>query len=113
MDGIEKSVVHLNNIQMAVGGQAQRSTHWADAFSSSLFKLHQAITGRKNEVAEYAQAIMILAASFEKVESCYSRCQSFPSSSSQCHQRRAKWVWWSREGAGRPRGGGGMNPTSI
>jgi len=60
MEGIEKSVVHLNNMQTAVSGQAARSTHWADAFSSSIFKLHQAIIGRKNEVAEYAQAIMTI-----------------------------------------------------
>jgi tape measure domain-containing protein len=106
MDGIEKSVVHLNNIQMAVGGQAQRSTHWADAFSSSLFKLHQAITGRKNEVAEYAQAIMMLAASFERLKAAtagVSRFRQVPRSAISGGQGG---YGGGREGAGRPRGGG-------
>ena len=67
MEGIQKSIVHLNNMQNQVGGNAQRSTHWADQFSASILKLHQALVGRRNEVAEYAQAVVYLAASFERL----------------------------------------------
>lgn len=106
MEGIEKSVVHLNNIQVAVGGQAQRSTHWADAFSSSLFKLHQAITGRKNEVAEYAQAIMMLAASFERLKAATAGVSRFRQVPRSAISEGQSGYGGNREGAGRPRGGG-------
>lgn len=113
MDGIEKSVVHLNNIQMAVGGQAQRSTHWADAFSSSLFKLHQAITGRKNEVAEYAQAIMMLAASFERLKAATAGVSRFRQVPRSAISEGQNGYGGSREGAGRPRGGGGYESNQY
>lgn len=113
MDGIEKSVVHLNNIQMAVGGQAQRSTHWADAFSSSLFKLHQAITGRKNEVAEYAQAIMMLAASFERLKAATAGVSRFRQVPRSAISEGQSGYGGSREGAGRPRGGGGYESNQY
>jgi hypothetical protein len=81
MDGIEKSVVHLNNMQTAVSGQAERSKHWADSFASSIFKLHQAITGRENEVVKYANAIGLLAINFERLKAAtagISRFLKFP-----------------------------------
>lgn len=109
MDGIEKSVVHLNNMQVAVGRQAQRSTHWADQFSASLLKLHNAIVGRKNEVAEYAQAIMMLAASFERLKAAtagVSRFRQVPSSA--ISQNSGQWGG-SRQGGGR----GGTNDNQY
>lgn len=113
MDGIEKSVVHLNNIQIAVGGQAQRSTHWADAFSSSLFKLHQAITGRKNEVAEYAQAIMMLAASFERLKAATAGVSRFRQVPRSAISEGQGGYGGSREGAGRPRSGNGYESNQY
>lgn len=77
MEGIQKSIVHLNNMQNQVGGNAQRSTHWADQFSASILKLHQALVGRKNEVAEYAQAVVHLAASFERLRAATAGMQRF------------------------------------
>lgn len=77
MEGIQKSIVHLNNMQNQVGGNAQRSTHWADQFSASILKLHQALVGRRNEVAEYAQAVVHLAASFERLRAATAGMQRF------------------------------------
>lgn len=77
MEGIQKSIVHLNNMQNQVGGNARRSTHWADQFSASILKLHQALVGRKNEVAEYAQAVVHLAASFERLRAATAGMQRF------------------------------------
>jgi len=106
MDGIEKSITHLNNMQVAVGGQAERSTHWADAFSSSIFKLHQAITGRKNEIAEYAQAIMLLAANFERLKAATAGVSRFRQVPRSAISEGQGGYGGAREGAGRPRGGG-------
>lgn len=113
MDGIEKSVVHLNNIQVAVSGQAQRSTHWADAFSSSLFKLHQAITGRKNEVAEYAQAIMMLAASFERLKAATAGVSRFRQVPRSAVSEGQGGYGGAREGGGRKGGGNGYEPNQY
>lgn len=77
MEGIQKSIVHLNNMQNQVGGNAQRSTHWADQFSASILKLHQVLVGRRNEVAEYAQAVVHLAASFERLRAATAGMQRF------------------------------------
>jgi tape measure domain-containing protein len=106
MDGIEKSVVHLNNIQMAVGGQAQRSTHWADSFASSIFKLHQAITGRENEVVKYANAIGLLAINFERLKAATAGVSRFRQVPRSAISEGQGGYGGSREGAGRPRGGG-------
>lgn len=106
MEGIEKSVVHLNNMQTAVSGQAERSKHWADSFASSIFKLHQAITGRKNEVAEYAQAIMMLAASFERLKAATAGISRFRQVPRSAISEGQGGYGGAREGTGRPRGGG-------
>ena len=106
MDGIERSIVHLNNMQIAVGGQAQRSTHWADQFSASILKLHQAITGRKNEVAEYAQAIMLLAANFERLKAATAGISRFRQVPSSAISSTGAGYGGAREGAGRPHTGG-------
>ncbi len=113
MDGIEKSVVHLNNIQVAVSGQAQRSTHWADAFSSSLLKLHQAITGRKNEVAEYAQAIMMLAASFERLKAATAGVSRFRQVPRSAISEGQSGYGGAREGSGRKGGGNGYESNQY
>ena len=112
MEGIEKSVVHLNNMQQAVSGQAQRSTHWADSFASSIFKLHQAIQGRKNEVAEYAQAIMMLAASFERLKAATAGISRFRQVPSSAISNTGAGYGGTRTGAGRPRGGGSGNESN-
>lgn len=106
MEGIEKSIVHLNNMQIAVSQQSQRSEHWSDRFAQSIFKLHQAIQGRKGEVAEYAQAIMMLAASFERLKAAtagISRFRQVPHSAIS----GGGSYGGARGGAGRPSGGGG------
>lgn len=113
MDGIEKSVVHLNNIQVAVSGQAQRSTHWADAFSSSLLKLHQAITGRKNEVAEYAQAIMMLAASFERLKAATAGVSRFRQVPRSAISEGQGGYGGARKGSGRKGGGNGYESNQY
>lgn len=77
MEGIQKSIVHLNNMQRTIGGEAQRSTHWADSFAASILKLHQVLTGRKREVSEYAQAIVYLALSFERLRAATAGIQRF------------------------------------
>lgn len=107
MEGIEKSVVHLNNIQMAVGGQAQRSTHWADSFASSIFKLHQAITGRENEVVKYANAIGLLAINFERLKAATAGISRFRQVPSSAISNTGAGYGGARAGAGRPPGGGG------
>lgn len=112
MEGIEKSVVHLNNMQNAVSGQAQRSTHWADSFASSIFKLHQAIQGRKNEVAEYAQAIMMLAASFERLKAATAGISRFRQVPSSAISNTGAGHGGARTGAGRPSGGRGGNESN-
>lgn len=112
MEGIEKSVVHLNNMQNAVSGQAQRSTHWADSFASSIFKLHQAIQGRKNEVAEYAQAIMMLAASFERLKAATAGISRFRQVPSSAISNTGAGHGGARTGAGRPSGGRGGNGSN-
>jgi len=106
MEGIEKSVVHLNNMQVAVSGQAQKSEMWADRFSASIFKLHQAITGRKNEVAEYAQAIMLLAANFERLKAATAGIGRFRQVPSSAISNTGAGYGGARQGAGR-RGGSG------
>jgi len=106
MDGIEKSVTHLNNMQVAVSGQAQKSEMWADRFASSIFKLHQAITGRKNEVAEYAQAIMLLAANFERLKAATAGISRFRQVPSSAISQTGAGYGGARENAGRPRGNG-------
>jgi len=113
MDGIEKSVTHLNNMQMAVSQQSQRSEQWADRFASSIFKLHQAIQGRKNEVAEYAQAIMLLSASFERLKAATAGISRFRQVPSSAISQTGAGYGGSREGAGRPRGGGGEDSNQY
>lgn len=112
MEGIEKSVVHLNNMQQAVSQQSQRSEQWADRFASSIFKLHQAITGRKNEVAEYAQAIMMLAASFERLKAATAGINRFRQVPRSAISEGQGGYGGAREGAGRPRGGGSGNESN-
>lgn len=107
MDGIEKSITHLNNMQNAVGREAQRGEQWADRFASSIFKLHQAIQGRKNEVAEYAQAIMLLAASFERLKSATAGISRFRQVPSSAISNTGAGYGGARTGAGRSSGGGG------
>jgi tape measure domain-containing protein len=107
MEGIEKSITHLNNMQNAVGREAQRGEQWADRFASSIFKLHQAIAGRKNEVAEYAQAIMLLAASFERLKSATAGISRFRQVPSSAISNTGAGYGGARAGAGRPSGGGG------
>lgn len=107
MEGIEKSITHLNNMQNAVGREAQRGEQWADRFASSIFKLHQAIAGRKNEVAEYAQAIMLLAASFERLKSATAGISRFRQVPSSAISNTGAGYGGARTGAGRPSGGGG------
>lgn len=107
MEGIEKSITHLNNMQNAVGREAQRGEQWADRFASSIFKLHQAIQGRKNEVAEYAQAIMLLAASFERLKSATAGISRFRQVPSSAISNTGAGYGGARTGAGRPSGGGG------
>lgn len=109
MDGIEKSITHLNNMQVAVGGQAERSTHWADAFSSSIFKLHQAITGRRNEIVEYAQAIRLLAANFERLKAATAGVSRFRQVPRSAISEGQSGYGGAREGSGRKGGGGGGN----
>lgn len=77
MEGIQKSIQHLNDMQRTTGGEAERSTHWADKFSASILKLHQALVGRRNEVAEYAKAVVHLAASFERLRAATAGMQRF------------------------------------
>lgn len=107
MEGIEKSITHLNNMQNAVGREAQRGEQWADRFASSIFKLHQAIVGRKNEVAEYAQAIMLLAASFERLKTATAGISRFRQVPSSAISNTGAGYGGARTGAGRPTGGGG------
>lgn len=112
MDGIEKSVVHLNNMQQVVSQQSQRSEQWADRFASSIFKLHQAITGRENEVVKYANAIGLLAINFERLKAAtagISRFRQVPSSAISGGQGG---YGGARAGAGRPRGGGSGNESN-
>lgn len=107
MDGIEKSVVHLNNMQTAVSGQAERSKHWADSFASSIFKLHQAITGRENEVVKYANAIGLLAINFERLKAATAGISRFRQVPSSAISNTGAGYGGARAGAGRPPGGGG------
>ncbi len=105
MEGIQKSIVHLNNMQNQVGGNAQRSTHWADQFSASILKLHQALVGRKNEVAEYAQAVVHLAASFERLRAATAGMSRFR----QVPANAVRGDGGGYGGGGRRRGGQGDN----
>lgn len=107
MEGIEKSVVHLNNMQTAVSGQAERSKHWADSFASSIFKLHQAITGRENEVVKYANAIGLLAINFERLKAATAGISRFRQVPSSAISNTGAGYGGARAGAGRPPGGGG------
>lgn len=107
MEGIEKSIVHLNNMQNAVGREAQRGEQWADRFAASIFKLHQAIQGRKNEVEEYAKAIALLAASFERLKSATAGISRFRQVPSSAISNTGAGYGGARTGAGRPTGGGG------
>ena len=112
MEGIEKSVVHLNNMQTAVSGQAERSKHWADSFASSIFKLHQAITGRENEVVKYANAIGLLAINFERLKAATAGISRFRQVPRSAISEGQSGYGGAREGAGRPRGGGNGNDSN-
>lgn len=116
MEGIQKSIVHLNNMQNQVGGNAQRSTHWADQFSASILKLHQALVGRRNEVAEYAQAVVHLAASFERLRAATAGMQRFrqvPASAVRGGNGGGNGGGYGGGGGGRRRGQGDNGDTQY
>jgi len=112
MEGIEKSVVHLNNMQQAVSQQSQRSEQWVDRFASSIFKLHQAITGRENEVVKYANAIGLLAINFERLKAATAGISRFRQVPRSAISEGQGGYGGAREGAGRPRGGGYGNESN-
>lgn len=107
MEGIERSITHLNNMQNTVGRVAQRGEQWADKFASSILKLHQAIQGRKNEVEQYAKAIALLAASFERLKAATAGIGRFRQVPSSAGSNTGAGHGGTRTGAGRPSGGGG------